>query len=309
MEEHRLDKPGVAGSSPAFPTRDNFTGCGLVWLRRRSGGPKSGSPNLPIPTVFLDMDKRKKWAMATAAVMFVALVVLIEKPETKPAPRESAPSPSVPIREPPPSDVGLVMAPKPSAVRRIRRDCPDARKIVLIGDSYGEGIGPHLRRQMMACGIEYSFDARRGTSATQWVREDWIEPVLKGNPDVVIISLGGNDFLRQDIDTVREAIDGIAARVRGSGARLLWVEPLSLPYPDRIGVRGMWRRVAGNDWFRSEHLYYRRASDRVHISYDNYRDWARRIWPWLVRRTQEAGGPEDPVKPCSQDLTRSGAVR
>ena len=247
------------------------------------------------------MNKQTQWLVIIAGIIFVALgFLLIREPETKPARALARPS-LAPNQELPPSDTKLTMAPKPSAtrnVREVRKGCPDARRIVLIGDSYGEGIGPHLKHPMLACGVEYSFYAKRGTSATQWVREDWIGPVLKEDPDVVMVSLGGNDFLRQDADVIREAVNGIVARVRRSGARLFWMEPLSLPYPDKAGVREMWRKATGDDWFRSEHLHYGRAPDRIHISYDNYRDWAQKIWPWLICKMRKAKGPED-LKPCS----------
>ena len=120
---------------------------------------------------------------------------------------------------------------------------------------------------------------------TQWV--GWLGPVLAYKPAVVVISLGGNDF-EGDAEQFRSAIGELVTRLRGGGARVLWVHPLSLPYPDRTGVRQMWKDAVGDDWFRSEHLEYKRAKDRVHTTYINYRDWALRIWPWVVAKSRES---------------------
>ena len=186
----------------------------------------------------------------------------------------------------------VVRAPAFSAVpdarepaARPKEGCPDARKVFLFGDSYGEGIGPHFSHRMKSCGVEYVWDARRGTSAVQWAQDEWLDPVLEEGADVVMVSLGGNDFQRGDADVVAASIRTITSRIRASGARLLWIEPLSLPYSDKVGVRAMWRKAAGADWFRSKHLEYGRAKDRVHTTWDNYGDWAGRIWPWFVART------------------------
>lgn len=204
-------------------------------------------------------------SVAVPSLLVVSLPPLPEWPE--------------PVPEPAPVPVAAVKVP------RVYK-CPVVgTRIVLIGDSFGEGLDPHLQRRASNCGANYVSDVRRGTSASQWVR--WIGPVIAYKPVVVVISLGGNDF-QGDAELFRTAIDEMVTRLRGGGARVLWVEPLSLPYPDQTGVRQMWKDAVGEDWFRSEHLEYGRAKDGVHTSYLNYRDWAERIWPWVVLKSREA---------------------
>jgi len=193
----------------------------------------------------------------------------------------SLPSPVLEL----PSIVPVVATVKPKPVSH--KCLVVGTRIVLIGDSYAEGLDPHLQSQALACGANYVSDVRRGTSVTQWVA--WIGPVIAYKPVVVVVSLGGNDF-QGDTDQFRTDINELVIRLRAGGAKVLWVEPLSLPYPDRTGVRQMWKDAVGDDWFRSEHLEYKRAKDKIHTSYANYRDWAKKLWPWVVLKTYEDHG-------------------
>jgi len=192
--------------------------------------------------------------------------------------------PLLAVSLPSPPELKPVARVVPRVAPRIYK-CPVVgTRIVLIGDSYGEGLDPHLQARASACGANYVSDVRRGTSVTQWVA--WIGPVLAYKPAVVVVSLGGNDF-QGDADQFHAAIGELVTRLRGGGARVLWVQPLSLPYPDRTGVGQMWKDAVGDDWFRSEHLEYKRAKDKIHTSYVNYRDWALKLWPWVVLKSRE----------------------
>ena len=225
------------------------------------------------------------WRMVGVAVVVIGggLVVIGGGLVLSPKPLSSVerPRPVILPAPKPELQVAAVVEPKPDPT------CPAVKRITFIGDSYAEGVAPHLKPFMKACNVEYAFDARRGTSVTQWIRDTWIGPVLDAKPEVVIISLGGNDFQRLDTDVVLGAVDTLVARIQSAGARVLWVEPLSLPYRDLAGVRPKWKAVMGDDWFPSEHLEYKRYSDKVHTLYSNYREWAKLIWPWLVKRTHD----------------------
>lgn len=190
-----------------------------------------------------------------------------------------------PVMTAPAYTFAKVAAPPP----KLDPNCPTVERIALIGDSYGEGIGPHLKPFMERCGVDYTLDARRGTSATQWVRDDWIGPVLRvKKPQVVLVSLGGNDFQHGNKPVLQEAVDSLIAQIHAAGARLLWIEPLRLPYRDLVGARAMWKTAVGGDFFPGEELIFKRTPDGVHTSYSNYRRWAKLIWPWLVDKTHES---------------------
>lgn len=165
--------------------------------------------------------------------------------------------------------------------------CPvTGSRVLFIGDSYAEGLAPQMIPMASECSTPYVPDGRRGTSVTQWAREDWIGPALAtSQANVVLISLGGNDFQRNDVESVRSSIDKLLARIRAAGARPLWVEPLSLPFADKIGVRQMWKSAMGSDWFPSEHLQLDRAPDGIHLGGAGYKTWAQEIWPWMAGKT------------------------
>lgn len=164
--------------------------------------------------------------------------------------------------------------------------CPAAgTRVLLIGDSFAEGLAPQLKSLSAGCSIPYASDGRRGTHASQWQRDSWLGPALASvSPNVVLVSLGGNDF-QNNPATLQVDIDTIAQKIKQAGARLLWIEPLKLPIEDTAGVQDMWRAaVAPGDWFDSSGIDVPRASDGIHTGAAGYKLWAERIWPWMNGR-------------------------
>jgi lysophospholipase L1-like esterase len=177
--------------------------------------------------------------------------------------------------------------PQPPVEPPVAHDCPrTGNTVAAIGDSFAEGLVPHLRALAKGCGTPYIGDGRSGTSVTQWQHESWIGPVLSQNPSVVLISLGGNDFFK-DPATLQQAIDKLVDRIRLSGARAMWIEPHRLPMKEQSGVRQLWKDKVGADWFPSWDLPYKKAPDSIHLFPSGYQAWAREIWPWMSAKTYE----------------------
>jgi len=166
-------------------------------------------------------------------------------------------------------------------------DCPlEGSKVALIGDSFAEGLVPHMGSLARACGTLYIGDGRSGTSVMQWQYDSWIGPILHQKPTVVLISLAGNDFFKNPTD-LKAAINKLVDRIRGTGARALWIEPNRLPMNEVSGVRQLWKDKMGNDWFPSWDLPYRKAEDNIHLFPSGYKAWAGEIWPWMSTKTHE----------------------
>lgn len=204
---------------------------------------------------------------ALGGITGLALALLLEK--SPPAVSPPAPGPQPPV-EPP-----------------VAYNCPKSGNVVaVIGDSFAEGLVPHMQAFAQSCGTPYIGDGRRGTSVVQWQRDDWIGSVLYQNPSVVLISLGGNDFSK-DPETLRRAIDKLVDRIRLSGARAMWIEPHRLPMEEQSGVRQLWKNKVGSDWFPSWDLPYEKAEDDMHLFPSGYRAWAAEIWPWMSTKTHQ----------------------
>lgn len=175
--------------------------------------------------------------------------------------------------------------PKPPPATPVLADCPPpGTRVLTIGDSYPVGFGPQLAKLAQGCGTPYHHHGVVGSSVTQWDRDSWLNPQLEAiQPNVVLVSLGGNDFMRNDPQNVEASIHNLIARVQAAGARLLWVSPPTTPFPDKLDVRGMWQRAIGKDWFDSTQLDIPRVpGDSLgHPTGPGYKQWAAAIWPWM----------------------------
>ncbi|GAB5549515.1 MAG: hypothetical protein SangKO_092750 [Sandaracinaceae bacterium] len=106
----------------------------------------------------------------------------------------------------------------------------DAPRLVVVGDSHVERLGPMLARRAEAAGLQSAgWLARRGWSTSRYVREGDLAAQLeaRGRPEVVVVSLGGNDRPRNRARYQRQ-LAWIVRQAREAGAeRVLWLGPAS----------------------------------------------------------------------------------
>jgi lysophospholipase L1-like esterase len=145
-----------------------------------------------------------------------------------------------------------------------------------------------MRQHARACDNAFYTHGVVGSHVTEWVQPSWLAAEIeRAAPTVVMVSMGGNDFGRHDADRVAAGVERFVAQVRQSGARLLWISPPTMPFADRIGVRGMWRQAIGErnvDWFPTEDLIIERVADRVHPTIAEYGVLSATLWRWLAAR-------------------------
>jgi lysophospholipase L1-like esterase len=183
----------------------------------------------------------------------------------------------------------LAERPAPSPVEvAVDVDCPSVgTRVLLIGDSLSVGLGPAMAAHARACGTPFHHHGVVGSHVTQWAHDSWLQPQLdRAQANVVVVSLGGNDFQRFDDENVRAGIDQFVAKVRSSGAKLRWISPPTMPFSDRVGVRDMWKQKidgsAGIDWYPTEELVIPRAPDRVHPTIKGYKTLGKMLWQWVA---------------------------
>lgn len=172
---------------------------------------------------------------------------------------------------------------KPPPPPRTEADCPPpGHRVALIGDSYADGLLPYIAEHAARCETKFYGDGHVGSSVLQWTgQSSWLQEARAFHPTVVLVSLGGNDFQRGPVNDVHAAIEQLVARLRADVARVLWIEPLELPFADTSGIREAWRSAVGNDRYRSLEIDYPRAEDGVHLMPSGYEDWAGKIWRWM----------------------------
>lgn len=158
------------------------------------------------------------------AILFSGLCAIpsgcsAETPE--PAPSERTP-PSLPVPPEPGSASGA----------ELPASSEDSLRVVFLGDSLTAGYGlaedeaypALLEAQLREAGhaVEVVNAGRSGdTSAGGLARIDWL---LRQQPDLVVVALGGNDGLRGlPVDALESNLRGILERVQAAGSRALLV--------------------------------------------------------------------------------------
>lgn len=186
--------------------------------------------------------------------------------------------------------VGLVLATSklsrpgaPSAVPGKVSDAPLLRagdRVLLIGDSLAQGLAPPLAQLAKADSVVLTGRGRQSTTIGQWAVQSWLGQALAEGPfELVLISLGTNDMKLASPTSEAPAIQAILQTVQATGARMVWVAPPVMPFPDK-GVRAM-IGTAGAPVFPSDTLDIARAADGIHCTLAGYAGWSGAIWHWL----------------------------
>jgi len=105
-----------------------------------------------------------------------------------------------------------------------------AKKVVIIGDSHVEALGPRLMRLLPGVGLQpLGYTARRGWSEARYKAAGDVRAFARahGVPDVVVFSLGGNNQ-NFNATTYRGTVETLLTAARRAGAsQIVWVGPAS----------------------------------------------------------------------------------
>lgn len=167
----------------------------------------------------------------------------------------------------------------------------DAPRVVVVGDSHVERLGPMIARRAEAAGLESAgWLSRRGWSTRRYVREGDLAARLEeaGRPEIVVVSLGGNDRPR-DLERYRRDLSWIVAQVRAAGGeRILWLGPAASDASrgPRAEATGRWHErnaelqaelvpALGVTWIDSRPATHEgHGRDGIHFTGRGYVGWA-----------------------------------
>lgn len=168
-------------------------------------------------------------------------------------------------------------------------------RLLLIGDSLAVGLATPLGQIAQESGVTLKTDARSGTRIDQWANQPWLASVVASfRPTVILVSLGTNDMKLADPATTQKPfLIRLAALLRGTGARVVWIAPPTMPFPDK-GVQAL-IRTSGFPVFGSEALTIPRTSDGIHPTAAGYAGFAGSVWRWTDKPAAALGAA--PGKP------------
>jgi hypothetical protein len=154
---------------------------------------------------------------------------------------------------------------------------PGAR-ILLVGDSLAQGLGPPLKQLAIDNGFAFQVDGRQGTRIVDWATQPWLQQDLTTfKPTLVLVSLGTNDMRLKDPSTEKTSLMKLVQKLQG--VRTLLLAPPTMPFPDS-GVRPM-LSATGLPLFHSETLTIPRSTDGIHPTVVGYAGWAGVLWSRL----------------------------
>lgn len=162
-------------------------------------------------------------------------------------------------------------------------------KVLLVGDSLAQGLGPVLARAAKNDQVAFSSLALQSTRIPYWSRSEQLAAKLSEyRPTLVLISLGTNDAGLANPETEMAELDLLIRNAsRGGDAVVGWIYPPDLPTLPRVAmVRAMLdASKAATETsmlrFDSTKLKIPRIQDQVHPTESGYKLWGDAIWAFL----------------------------
>jgi lysophospholipase L1-like esterase len=170
----------------------------------------------------------------------------------------------------------------------------EGKTVLHIGDSQVEGYyGVFLGAFILQHGAEsYHRHGEGGKGVGWWLnRNRLVRDLIRYQPDIVLVTLGGNDSSRVAHPEYRESVERFYEIAGGMGARVIWVSP-----PTAVGQSHRLQRfrnavcsvilevVGESNFIDSREITAEiegRAGDGIHFNVDGGREWARRTFPLL----------------------------
>lgn len=160
-------------------------------------------------------------------------------------------------------------------------------RILLIGDSFANGLSRHLQTLAVDERLPYLFGAKDGTTVAEWADSDWLERKLEEfQPTHVLISLGTNDaYVHTAPDLVAEDVEELVTRIQEHQAHPIWIGEPSLPdvyaglTPDEEVLDTIQEHAPY--YYNSSEISIPRGPDGLHPTATGYAGWAALIWNWL----------------------------
>jgi lysophospholipase L1-like esterase len=173
-----------------------------------------------------------------------------------------------------------------------------ANRIVLVGDSLAQGLGPALAE--IARGVPCAFHAvgKQSTRVRDWMRDgDLVRAIGAPAADLVLVCLGTNDMRTADPAGAGAEGGALVDRILATGASVSWIGPPRMAF-DTGAFRSALARECNQRGVRicdSQGLDLERAADGIHLTPKGYRAWAQTIAAWVPFTLYAAGSGVAPT--------------
>lgn len=190
------------------------------------------------------------------------------------------------------SEVGSPAGPEPEAppTRRAPPPLPRGTAVLHVGDSFvHSGLTQRLREHLAPLGVRYEVRAQHSTNSLDWAKRV-PELVASTQPDLVIVTLGGNEIGSKHLPVQARAIRRIVESI-GDRACVWTTPPL---WRDEDGLFDVLQEnLAPCRFFETDvevGSYLPRRDDGIHPTAEGGARWADALFAYLER--ERAGEPK-----------------
>jgi acyl-CoA thioesterase-1 len=169
---------------------------------------------------------------------------------------------------------------------------PKGSSVLHVGDSMADALGQPLHRELTKRGIRSYLEVKEATYIPQWAGQTMqlSSHIAVRKPDLVIITLGGNETQMPDPS---ERVDAIKRLVQKVGDRpCLWIAAPLWPGLKHTGILDVIRDNCAPCVFVDTNQLINdleRLSDGVHPTIPERRRWAEFMIRWLLHNRDPEG--------------------
>lgn len=158
------------------------------------------------------------------------------------------------------------------------------KTILLVGDSFGEGINPWLQKKVKAAGAHYCQSYKRGTRLEYWAGHRLDRALRQCKPDIVFVSLGANHL--DDKHPEREMVNIILIEMQvlfnpttRKVAQLYFFGPDS--WKKSTGIEDVIKSLVPNYW-DGRGVKVKRQPDKKHPTMKSFGKLTDLFWGWFI---------------------------
>ena len=147
------------------------------------------------------------------------------------------------------------------------------KNIYVMGDSLAQGLSTPIKKYAKDNNIKFHSRTIVGSTSIQWSKFESLNQDLNNyKPDLIVVSLGTND-MRGD-RSPQSSIEKISNKLINTGAKVVWLIPPSMPFPDR-GIRDFIYQLPKRvNKLKCDDSILERSKDKIHFTQKGYSEWA-----------------------------------
>lgn len=155
------------------------------------------------------------------------------------------------------------------------------RRVLLVGDSMGQGIAPFLQRKVEAAGGSFIGAPEQSSTIIWWQGSGKLRALIaQHKPDIVFIALGSNELYTKDAEARAPVIRSMVAEIGSREA--YWIGPPNWKPGSKL-LAVIEENFQAGHVYNSDRLDVPRGKDGKHPTLQGYERWVELIWNWYAR--------------------------